>query len=96
MRLLSYQTAAGHAAAIQVEDALVPVSTLDAPPTVRELLEALDRDGLRELAARATDADEQIPLAEATLGADPLTGPRNDALEVDLAALIGLVDAGAF
>jgi acylpyruvate hydrolase len=69
VRLLSYETAAGPGAAIQVEDALVPVSALDAPPTVRGLLEALDRDGLRGLAARAADADEQIPLAEATLRA---------------------------
>jgi 2-keto-4-pentenoate hydratase/2-oxohepta-3-ene-1,7-dioic acid hydratase in catechol pathway len=67
VRLLSYQTAAGPAAAIQAEDTLVPVSALDMLATVRGLLEALDRDGLRELAGRAADADERIPLAEATL-----------------------------
>jgi acylpyruvate hydrolase len=68
MRLLSYQTAAGPAAAVQVEEALVPVSALDAPAsTARGLLEALDGEGLRRLAARAEDADERIPLADATL-----------------------------
>jgi 2-keto-4-pentenoate hydratase/2-oxohepta-3-ene-1,7-dioic acid hydratase in catechol pathway len=68
VRLLSYQTAAGPAAAIQVEDALVPASSVDAPaPTVRGLLEALDLDGLRELAARASEADERIPLVDAAL-----------------------------
>ncbi len=68
MRLLSHQTATGPAAAIQVEDALVPASSVDAPaPTVRGLLEALDGDGLRELAARAAEADGRIPLADATL-----------------------------
>jgi len=47
---------------------LVPASSVDAPAlTVRGLLEALDSDGLRELAARAADADERIPLADATL-----------------------------
>src|ERR1700730_3085784 len=68
MRLLSYQTAAGPAAAIQVADTLVPVSAVDAPvSTARRLLEALDGDGVRELAARAGQAEERIPLAEATL-----------------------------
>lgn len=68
MRLTSYQTAAGPAAAIQVADTLVPVSALDAPAaTARLLLEALDADGLRGLAERAEDAEERIPLAEATL-----------------------------
>jgi 2-keto-4-pentenoate hydratase/2-oxohepta-3-ene-1,7-dioic acid hydratase in catechol pathway len=68
MRLLTYQTAEGPAAAIQVDDALVPASAVDAPAsTVRGLLEALDGDGLRELAGRAEDAEERIPLADATL-----------------------------
>src|SRR5712692_10351052 len=68
MRLLSYQTAAGPAAAIRVGDMLVPAGALDAPATtVRGLLEALDGEGLRELAARAEDAEERIPLADATL-----------------------------
>jgi acylpyruvate hydrolase len=68
MRLLSFQTGAGPAAAIGLDDTLVPVSALDAPAsTVRELLETLEGEELRELAARAEDADERIPLAEATL-----------------------------
>src|ERR1700738_3878878 len=70
MRLLSYQTAAGPAAGIQVEDTLVPTSSVDAPAsTVRGLLEALEVDGLRELAERAEDAEQRVPLAEATLHA---------------------------
>ena len=68
MRLLSYQTDAGPTAAIEVQDALVPVSALDAPAeTVRGLLEALDGDGLRDLGARAADAQERVSLAQATL-----------------------------
>jgi 2-keto-4-pentenoate hydratase/2-oxohepta-3-ene-1,7-dioic acid hydratase in catechol pathway len=67
VRLLSYQTDAGPAAAIGVEDALVPASALNAPPTVRGLLEALDRPGLGELAARAADAEQRVPLAQAQL-----------------------------
>jgi 2-keto-4-pentenoate hydratase/2-oxohepta-3-ene-1,7-dioic acid hydratase in catechol pathway len=68
MRLLSYVTPAGHAAAIQLDDALVPARALGAPAaTVRGLLEALDGDGLRALAARAEEASERVPLVEATL-----------------------------
>jgi acylpyruvate hydrolase len=68
MRLLSYQTAAGPAAAIQLEDTLVPATAVGAPaPTVRGMLEALDGEALRELAACAEDAEERVPLAEATL-----------------------------
>lgn len=68
MRLLSFQTGAGPAAAIQLDDTLVPVSALHAPASsTRLLLEALDGEELHGLAARAEDADERIPLAEATL-----------------------------
>jgi acylpyruvate hydrolase len=68
VRLLSYQTPSGPAGAIQIGDALVPVSALDAPSaSVRGLLAALDSDGLRELAARAQDADERVQLADVTL-----------------------------
>ena len=68
MRLLTYQTADGPAAAIQVDETLVPARAVDAPAsTVRGLLEALDGRGLRELAARAETAEERVPLAEATL-----------------------------
>jgi hypothetical protein len=37
-----------------------------------------------------------VAFLEAALGADPLTGPRRHAVEIDLAALVGLVNAGAF
>jgi 2-keto-4-pentenoate hydratase/2-oxohepta-3-ene-1,7-dioic acid hydratase in catechol pathway len=68
MRLLTYRTADGPAAAIQVDETLVPARALDAPAsTVRGLLEALDGRGLRELAARAENAEERVPLAEVTL-----------------------------
>ena len=68
MRLLTYQTADGPAAAIQVDETLVLADAVDAPAsTVRGLLEALDGEGLRELAARAETAEERVPLAEATL-----------------------------
>jgi len=68
MRLLSYQAADGPAAAIQVEDELVPLSAVAAPAsTVRGLLEALDGEGLRDLAVRAEDVKERVSLAEATL-----------------------------
>jgi len=68
MRLLTYQATEGPTAAIQVDETLVPAGAVDAPAsTVRGLLEALDGGGLRELAARAEDAEARIPLAEATL-----------------------------
>jgi acylpyruvate hydrolase len=68
MRLLTYQAPEGPAAAIQVEDGIVPASALDAPAeTVRGLLAALDLDGLRQLAERAEGHDERLPLARATL-----------------------------
>ena len=45
MRLLTYQTADGPVAAIQVDETLVPADAVDAPAsTVRGLLEALDGD----------------------------------------------------
>jgi acylpyruvate hydrolase len=68
VRLLTHETAVGPTAAIQVDDMLVPVSAVDAPAsTVRGLLEALDIEGLRELAARAKDAEGRVPLADTTL-----------------------------
>jgi acylpyruvate hydrolase len=76
MRLVSYQTDAGPAAAIQIEDALVPVSALDAPATtVRGLLTALDAKGLSELEERAEQEDERIALAGVILHA-PVTDPQ--------------------
>jgi 2-keto-4-pentenoate hydratase/2-oxohepta-3-ene-1,7-dioic acid hydratase in catechol pathway len=68
MRLLTYRTPDGPAAAIQVDQTLIPASAVDAPAsTVRGLLELLDGKGLGELAARAENAEERVPLEEATL-----------------------------
>jgi acylpyruvate hydrolase len=76
MRLVSFQTEDGPAAAVQIGEDLIPASTLDAPSTtVRGLLEALDADGLRELARRVEDADQRIALVDATLHA-PITDPQ--------------------
>ena len=76
MRLVSFQTEHGPAAAVQLGEDLVPVAALDAPAaTVRRLLEALDADGLRELAARAEQASERIALADVTLHA-PVPDPQ--------------------
>lgn len=76
MRLVSFHTNDGPTAAVQLGEELVPVSTLAAPAaTVRGLLEALDADGLRELAARAEETDERIALTDVTLHA-PVTDPQ--------------------
>jgi len=79
MRLVSFHTGNTPtitAAAVQLEEDLIPVSALDAPATtVRGLLEALDAEGLRELQARAEQADERIALTDVTLHA-PVTDPQ--------------------
>jgi acylpyruvate hydrolase len=76
MRLVSFYTEDGPAAAVQVGDDLVPVSALNAPATtVRGLLEALEEDGLRELEIRAEQAGERIALTEVTLHA-PVPDPQ--------------------
>ncbi len=78
MRLASFQDADGPAAAIQIDQQLVPVATLDVPArSVRGLLEALDENGLRELGERAaaSDVDQRIPLDEAALLA-PVPDPQ--------------------
>ena len=76
MRLASFDTQDGPAAAVQVGEELVPVSGLDAPAaTVRGLLEALDAEGLSELGRRAEEASERIALADATLAA-PIADPQ--------------------
>ena len=64
MRLLIYQMADGPAAAIQVDETLVPADSVDAPAsTVRGLLEAFDCEGVRELAARAAITGEALRAA---------------------------------
>ena len=76
MRLVSFHTNDGPAAAVLLGDELVPASSLDAPATsVRGLLTALDAEGLRELGKRAEQSDERIPLAEVSLRA-PVGDPR--------------------
>lgn len=76
MRLVSFHTEDGPAAAVALGEALVPISALDAPAmTVRGMLTALDGEGLRELQARAERADERISLADVTLHA-PVTDPQ--------------------
>jgi len=76
MRLVSFHTEEGPAAAVQVGDELIPVSTLNAPcTTVGGLLAALDADGLRELQERAEQAGKGVPLNDVTLHA-PVTHPQ--------------------
>jgi acylpyruvate hydrolase len=76
MRLVSFDTADGPAAAVQLGEDLVPASTLNAPSaTVKGLLAALDAEGLRELQRRAEQASERISLADVALRA-PVTDPQ--------------------
>jgi acylpyruvate hydrolase len=76
MRLVSFHTEDGPAAAVQLGEDLVPVSALDAPATtVRGLLEVLDAEGLRELGRHAEEADERVSLTEVTLSA-PIADPQ--------------------
>lgn len=76
MRLVSFHTEEGPAAAVQVGEELIPVSTLNAPcTTVGGLLAALDADGLRELQERAEQAGKGVPLNDVTLHA-PVTHPQ--------------------
>ncbi|MFZ1153705.1 MAG: fumarylacetoacetate hydrolase family protein [Solirubrobacteraceae bacterium] len=76
MRLVSFHTEDGPAAAVQLGENLIPASALDAPSlTVRGLLAALDDEGLRDLQRRAEQADEHISLADVTLHA-PVTDPQ--------------------
>jgi 2-keto-4-pentenoate hydratase/2-oxohepta-3-ene-1,7-dioic acid hydratase in catechol pathway len=76
MRLVSFSTEDGPTAGVQVGEELVPVSALDAPArTVRGLLEALDADGLGELARRAGETSERIALADVSLHA-PIGDPQ--------------------
>jgi acylpyruvate hydrolase len=76
MRLVSFHTADGPAAAVQLGEDLIPTSTLNAPSaTVRGLLAALDAEGLRELQRRAEQTSERISLADVALHA-PITDPQ--------------------
>ncbi len=76
MRLLSFHTDEGPAAAVQLGEHLVPVAALAAPAnSVRGLLASLDADGLADLARRAAQADERIALADVSLHA-PVVDPQ--------------------
>ncbi len=76
MRLASIHTDEGPAAAVLLDEDLVPVSALGAPArTVRGLLAALDAEGLRELQGRAEEANERTALADARLLA-PVGDPQ--------------------
>jgi acylpyruvate hydrolase len=76
VRLVSFRTDAGPAAAVKVGDELVPVSALEAPATsARGLLRALDADGLRELEVRARECGERTALREARL-CPPVIDPQ--------------------
>ncbi|HEY3866684.1 MAG TPA: fumarylacetoacetate hydrolase family protein [Solirubrobacteraceae bacterium] len=76
MRLVSFSTEDGPAAGVKIGEELVPVAALDAPArTVRGLLEALDADGLGELARRAGETSERIALSDVSLHA-PVKDPQ--------------------
>jgi acylpyruvate hydrolase len=76
MRLVSFHTEDGPAAAVQLGGDLIPACTLDAPSaTVRGLLQTLDAEGLRELQRRAEQAGKRISLTDVTLHA-PVTDPQ--------------------
>ena len=76
MRLLSFHTDDGPAAAVALGEDIVPVAALAAPAnSVRGLLASLDADGLAELAQRAAQADERVALADVALHA-PIVDPQ--------------------
>ncbi len=77
MRLVSYEIDGVAAAGVLLGDAVVPLSSLERPPAagVRGVLEELDADGLRALAAAAAQADERLPLAGLRLKA-PVVDPQ--------------------
>jgi acylpyruvate hydrolase len=70
MRLLSYETESGPAGGVRIGEEVVPLDALHAPAmTVRGLLEALDSEGLSDLAARAESEGERMALADVRLTA---------------------------
>ncbi|MGO9488259.1 MAG: fumarylacetoacetate hydrolase family protein [Solirubrobacteraceae bacterium] len=77
MRLVSFRSDRGPAAAVLLGDELVPVSELDAPATtVKGLLEALDEGALHALGQRASDkGGRRLPLVEVELLA-PVADPQ--------------------
>jgi acylpyruvate hydrolase len=76
VRLLTFEGDGGPQAGVLRGEEIVPVASLDAPASsVRGLLEALDADGLAELADRAVEADGATPLAGTSLLA-PVPDPE--------------------
>jgi acylpyruvate hydrolase len=76
MRLVTYAQGDGASAGVLLGDAIVPVTTLDAPAhSVRGLLAALDAGGLAELGARAAAATERVATAQVGLLA-PVPDPE--------------------
>jgi 2-keto-4-pentenoate hydratase/2-oxohepta-3-ene-1,7-dioic acid hydratase in catechol pathway len=76
MRLLTYDDGSGPQAGIQLGQELVPVAALGAPVnSLRGLLHALDADGLAELGARASEAEQRLALADVRLLA-PVPDPE--------------------
>lgn len=76
MRLLTYDDGSGPRAGIQLGQELVPVAALGAPAdSLRGLLHALDADGLAELGARASEAEQRLALADVRLLA-PVPDPE--------------------
>ena len=78
MRLLSVNTDTGPTAAVLLGEDLVLAESLGAPREMRELLAALDRDGLVALAERAeTSTGDRLALDECSL-----TAPVPDAQKI--------------
>jgi acylpyruvate hydrolase len=76
VRLLTFAGEHGPQAGVLRGEEIVPVALLGAPASsVRGLLEALDADGLAELADRAAQADGAAPLTGASLLA-PVPDPE--------------------
>jgi 2-keto-4-pentenoate hydratase/2-oxohepta-3-ene-1,7-dioic acid hydratase in catechol pathway len=76
MRLASFQTPDGPEAGVLLGDELVPAAALGAPRSMRALLEALDAEGLRELAGRAErTSGGRLALAGLSLAA-PVPDPE--------------------
>ena len=76
MRLVSFIDDGDPCAAVLLGERLVPTSALGASSSARELLAESDANGMRELAARATDATaESIALSDVSLCA-PVPDPQ--------------------
>ena len=77
MRLVSYLAAGVPAAGVLAGEEIVPLSSLERAPgaSVRQLLEALDSDGLRRLGELAAAAGDRVALSQVRLRA-PVPDPE--------------------